>query len=566
MTNALPCSSQSYCLVIPVFRHFEPLRGVLAALAPLGLPCVLVDDGNPVPLEEALNDVISRHPWVHVIRSSSNQGKGAAVRTGIFWAAKKGHSHALTLDADGQHDPRDIPRALALSKAHPESLLLAKPVFSEDAPWGRRWGRLLTSFWTWIETLSFDIGDSLFGFRCYPIAPVRQLLTQEPCGNRMDFDPEIVVRLHWAGVPVVNFNTNVQYPPGGVSNFRLVKDNGTLILLHTRLCFGMLRRWFSGQIHFGGQRPASEQGWRHVRERGARVGMLFTAWAYRWGGRGLAEIILWFVVTYFFVTSRSAREASRHYWARVTLSQGNAKKPSLKTVHGHFMDFAKTSLDRFDVWTGGTHRYRYEFKGREHLDRLVSGQRGALLFGAHMGNSDVLRALLDPSKATVHFLTDQRGSQKFFSVLRRFAPRVADGASAYNADRPENILELKAAVDRGEFVGLLADRIVSESGRGARRVLRVPFFNQEASFPQAPFLFASKVGCPVLFISGMRRRRWEYELIVEPLFDRIELPDEPGRERDDRLRYYLRQYAQKLESLCVTYPTQWFNFYDFWRA
>ena len=254
MSSPVQTASPRFCIVIPVFQHVEPVAAVLSSLDNSGLPCVLVDDGNPIPISEALRVTLSTRPWTQVIRLPRNTGKGAASIAGFVWAAERGYSHTILLDADGQHDVLDLPKVLNLARANPNALLLGRPLFDKNAPWGRRWGRLLTCVWTWIETLSFDIGDSLFGFRCYPLAPVLKLTEKVSFGQRMSFDPEIAVRLYWAGVPVVNFVTNVRYPVKGISNFRLWQDNGALTLMHTRLFFGMLRRWWAGEILFGGHR------------------------------------------------------------------------------------------------------------------------------------------------------------------------------------------------------------------------------------------------------------------------------------------------------------------------
>ena len=215
-------------------------------------------------------------------------GKGAASLAGFRWAAEHGYSHTILLDADGQHNVLDIPRVLNLSRANPDALILGRPLFDQNAPWSRRWGRLLTSAWTWVETLSFDIGDPLYGFRCYPLAPVLRLVDKVSFGLRMDFDPEIAVRLYWAGVPVVNFETNVCYPPQGVSNFHLWRDNGAITWMHTRLFFGMIRQLVTGKIRWGGPVKTKETNvtvgeegplWRKGRERGAFIGMFLTVWA-----------------------------------------------------------------------------------------------------------------------------------------------------------------------------------------------------------------------------------------------------------------------------------------------
>ncbi|MBL8024187.1 MAG: hypothetical protein JNK54_07920 [Elusimicrobia bacterium] len=306
--------------------------------------------------------------------------------------------------------------------------------------------------------------------------------------------------------------------------------------------------------------------WRENRERGALIGILVTAWAYRLLGRTVAESILWFVVTYFFLTSKSSRQASFQFLRQMREFQNLNRAPKWTDVHRHFIDFAKTSLDRMDVWTGNTSRYGYTFQGKEHLEQLVSSSQGALLFGAHFGNSDVLRALPIPPETKVHFLTDQRGSKNFFSVLKRFCPRMLDGVHEYDPQRPEMVLSLKEAIERGEFVGLMADRIVSDQSRRSPRILRIPFLGKSAIFPEAPFLFSVLLGCPILFIAGLRQTRWKYELVVDPIGHPVGWGDAPRKERDEVIYQLASSYAKKLEKYCVRYPSQWFNFFDFWRT
>jgi hypothetical protein len=164
------------------------------------------------------------------------------VKAGLLQIYERGYSHALQIDADGQHDTWDIPRFLAEAEAYPRALVLGKPVFGEDAPVSRRLGRKISQFWVWVETLSLAIGDPLFGFRVYPVSTVVAFIQQKCLGSRMDFDPEIAVRLYWAGIPIRNVETTVIYPPHGNSHFQLVRDNVLLSWLHTRLVFGMLCR------------------------------------------------------------------------------------------------------------------------------------------------------------------------------------------------------------------------------------------------------------------------------------------------------------------------------------
>jgi len=235
-------ASPRFCVIIPAYRHRDPLPGVLGRLEPLGLPCYLVDDGNDVPLKDALAAELSTRPWVTVIRLAEHGGKGAACIAGGRAACSAGFTHGIFIDADGQHETRNIPAILALARRHPEAMILGRPVFDRSAPLKRRIGRIVSNAWVWIETLSFEIQDSLCGFRCLPLGPLLKVAAGVQLGRRLDFDPDIAVRLFWQGVPVVNFDTPIRYPADGISNFHLLRDNGALFCLHTRLFFGMLLR------------------------------------------------------------------------------------------------------------------------------------------------------------------------------------------------------------------------------------------------------------------------------------------------------------------------------------
>jgi len=153
-----------------------------------------------------------------------------------------GYSHALQIDADGQHDVRDIPAFLAASVAQPDSVICGCPVYDASVPKGRLYGRYLTHVWVWINTLSFDIKDSMCGFRVYPLEPTVALIDATAIGRRMDFDVEVLVRLYWRGVGVVNQPTHVSYPSDGISHFRVWLDNVLISRMHTQLFFGMLLR------------------------------------------------------------------------------------------------------------------------------------------------------------------------------------------------------------------------------------------------------------------------------------------------------------------------------------
>jgi glycosyltransferase involved in cell wall biosynthesis len=230
------------CILIPIYNHKDTIAHVLTHVADYRLPCIVVNDGSDHATRQVLEEQSKAQPWVQVVHRPRNGGKGEAVKTGLLYAEERGYSHALQIDADGQHNAADIPRFLAEAEAYPHALVLGKPLFGKDAPKARRLGRKLSQFCVWVETLSLTIGDPLVGFRVYPVPTVVACVRNQRLGSRMDFDPEIAVRLYWAGVPIRNVVTPVTHPKGGCSHFRMVRDNVLLSWLHTRLCFGMFWR------------------------------------------------------------------------------------------------------------------------------------------------------------------------------------------------------------------------------------------------------------------------------------------------------------------------------------
>lgn len=241
------CSSGRQVLdpvaVVPVYDHPATIAAVVDGLLAHGLPCILVDDGSGAECAGVLDALAAQHgARVQLVRLPHNQGKGAAVVAGFRAAAARGHTHVLQIDADGQHDVADVPLFLAQARLRPDAVICGCPVYDESVPRGRLYGRYATHVWVWINTLSLDIRDSMCGFRVYPLAPLLPLLAAASVGRRMDFDSDIMVRLHWRGVAVVNQPTRVTYPRDGVSHFRLWRDNVQISAMHARLFLGMLVR------------------------------------------------------------------------------------------------------------------------------------------------------------------------------------------------------------------------------------------------------------------------------------------------------------------------------------
>lgn len=239
MSNAKPI------VLIPSYNPGPKVYDTVRAARSQWTPVWVVVDGSTDGSGERLEAMAASDPGLRVIRLPENQGKGAAVLAGITLAQAEGYTHALTMDSDGQHPADLIPRFMAAAQAQPECMVLGVPVFDADAPALRVKGRRVSNWWANLETLWMGIGDSLYGFRVYPIEPLRRVMTGQTWMRRFDFDPEATVRLCWIGVRPVNLPAPVRYfraDEGGVSHFNYLRDNVLLTWMHTRLFVGFLLR------------------------------------------------------------------------------------------------------------------------------------------------------------------------------------------------------------------------------------------------------------------------------------------------------------------------------------
>nr|WP_300314507.1 glycosyltransferase family 2 protein [Halomonas sp.] len=236
----LPMTDLHPCALIPVYDHPETIAAVCDRLSALDLPVILVDDGCSAPCRHELERLAAQGH--HLVRHASNRGKGAAVRSGLTEAQRLGYTHALQVDADGQHHADDLP-AFIESMAHaPQTLLAGYACYDESVPKVRHYGRYATHVWVWINTLSCHIRDTMCGVRLYPVAQVNALLAQHPCGERMTFDTEVLVRWYWSGGNIENLPVRVHYPEDGISHYHVWRDNLQISRMHARLFFAMLPR------------------------------------------------------------------------------------------------------------------------------------------------------------------------------------------------------------------------------------------------------------------------------------------------------------------------------------
>lgn len=232
--------------IIPHYNHSGTVGAVASKLMELGLPVLIVDDGSATDQVAELKRLESELS-LQIYYCPQNSGKGAAMKIGFQEAFKQGFSHALQVDADGQHNLSDSLIMLEQARKQPNAVVCGKPVYGEDAPKARLYGRKITNFWIAVNTLSMDIPDGMCGFRIYPLQETVKLLENEFIGERMDFDIEIIVKLHWQQLPMIWVDTPVKYEQGGISHFRGWADNWVISKMHTKLFWLMVWRKLTGR-------------------------------------------------------------------------------------------------------------------------------------------------------------------------------------------------------------------------------------------------------------------------------------------------------------------------------
>ena len=231
-----------YSIVIPVYNHPHYLADLVQHLEQFQFPIILVNDGSHAECTAILRKLDQQFDQVSLIEHVENKGKGQAVITGLRYAAHIGMTHALQLDADGQHHWDDVAKFFQLSQQQPEAVVIGQPIFDASVPKKRLYGRYITHFWVWVNSLSFDIKDSMCGFRIYPLDTTIAVLNKAKFQPRMGFDSEILVRLKWEDVPFINIPTPVIYPEHGISHFDAWRDNIGISKAHATLFIEMLKR------------------------------------------------------------------------------------------------------------------------------------------------------------------------------------------------------------------------------------------------------------------------------------------------------------------------------------
>jgi len=306
---------------------------------------------------------------------------------------------------------------------------------------------------------------------------------------------------------------------------------------------------------------SGHQRWVEMAEVGTTWALRFAGWFHRHFGRGPSLVLVALSAGYFWLRNGAARRASAAYLRHLEAAAGGPGASRLRRVGWamrHFYEIALCVYDRIVVWGGGIDTFTLEHDGSGRIFDLAKTGRGGLLLGAHLGNLDMLGFIARSHDLRVNVVAFFANAERINSFLESFG---GDRLRLIHLE-PGSLnaaLDIRAAIDRGEFVAVMADR---RSPGSSERDAQVKFLGSEARFPLGPFRLAATLGCPVYFAACVRTANARYTTIMRPIGSGRRV--ERGR-RDERAHELLARYVALLEEMCLRYPLQWFNFFDFWE-
>jgi predicted LPLAT superfamily acyltransferase len=527
-------------VLIPTKDNVGTIGSVVTRARAHGLPVYVVDDGSTDGSGDA-----ARAAGAELLTHPRNMGKGAALLSGMRAAARAGHTHAICLDADGQHDPDDIPRFAAAIAKEPVAIYAGLRDLS-TAPPISRFGRRFSNFWIRVET-GWWVADSQCGFRAYPIAPVLALGLG---GGRYELEVEVLSRALWAGVPVRDLVCNVYYPPESerVTSFRPFLDNARISWMNALLVVERILwppRWVL--------RLRAAEAWTG-RSRGTLLGWRFLLASLRFAGRGAAYALTTGLAAWYVAFAPAARRGLEPY--RVRALSGRS---SVRASFAIFRSFAHALIDRLAFAQQGPAAFRYVREGEEHLLGAFTAPAGAILLSAHIGNIEVAAGPSGNAERLkkLHVLRFEAAGDHGRALIAEMPEAWRPKVIAVNRGDGFSTLTVLRALREGTVVAMLGDRLVDE------RTVTVDFLGAPCQLPAGPWLLAALARVPVIVVGAFKEGRDTYRVIAMPpmscVFDR-------ARPRDEQIQAWAQTYADALAGFVARYPTQFYNFHDVWAG
>jgi len=303
--------------------------------------------------------------------------------------------------------------------------------------------------------------------------------------------------------------------------------------------------------------------WARRVERGTLLALRFARFLYRALGRRARRLLLWPIAVYFFVSSPLERRVSREWLEAVwNTPAGRAtlrERPGFRATLCHMHAFAVNIFDRMVLWAGETDSFSIAHRGGEALLALAREGRGAILVGAHLGSFDMLRLISRQYGLRVNVLMYTDRSEQLTSFFASLGGGSLVRVIRLDPASVQSAFEIKACLARGEFVGILADRV---HPGGRERPVETLFVGRRTAFPLSPFLLGVVLGAPMFLSLCTSTGDGRYFAVTEPIFAGGSVP---RAEREKFAREALETWVRKFESHCLGSPLQWFNWYDFFR-
>ncbi|MCX6129640.1 MAG: glycosyltransferase [Proteobacteria bacterium] len=532
-------NTESMLIVVPVYNHAATLRQVLINLQRLQLPILVVNDGS----QDQINEIRLEFSTIPFLDHSKNLGKGAAIHTGMRYAEQHGFEAILTFDADGQHLPSDIPVLRQAAEQNPKVLIIGARDFASEAsgavPGSSKFGRIFSNFWIWVETGHW-LADTQSGLRVYP---VDLNLLDSVKGRRYSFEIEVITKALWSGMTVTCTPVKVYYPPKEqrVSHFHAFKDNLRLSRTHTWLCCLRILKIIG--LYRNPQLKKSRQ---HELK-----GMGFSAWIIRSLGPKVAYCLLIFPVLTSFLFRSVERQALVQFYSKVR-PQWNLSRMYWAVLQNYAM-FAASIIDRINSKGIQLVPVGEEQVWKNFLVQAVP--QGSIMLGAHFGDWMLIaRKLQTGLTGVMGIVMDPLVTPDFFrEMVRKLDGRlkIIDPKS----DTLSFALQIKEILDDGGRVAFLVDRLPNHTKAAS---LASDFFGQSTQWLRSPFLLATRLKVPVLFICATKEKfhpSANYQVSYKKLWDGL------GPMAETQL---LDRYTRSLESEVKRAPQHWFNFFPFW--
>ncbi len=531
-------------VVVPSKDNVDTIAEVATACTAHGVPVLVVDDG----CVDGTGDAARAVPGVTVLVHPHNMGKGAALNTAFHHAWNAGHTHAICLDADGQHDAADIPAFVERCRTDPWAIHAGVRDMS-TAPGRSQFGMNFSNWWTWAET-GHRLGDTQCGFRAYPLEPVLSLGLGD---GRYEWEVEVLVRSLWQGVAVRDIPCRVFYPPEEerVSSFRPFWDNVRISLLNTRLVTLRIL-WPPTWIN---RVPPPGGTWR-----GQHLGTLW-GWSFfiamiRVFGRGPTHAAMVVMSAFYLLFAKPHRDGVLAYLRRAQAA-GLPVKAGWMDAWRIFHAFACSIVDRFVLLVRGPDAFRIVHEDTATAKTTLESS-GAIFLTAHMGNPDLGATALQTVEyqRPVNVLQYTAGDDPYMILLKRYLPEgQAPKVISLNAGEDLASLEVIRALRRGEIVAIKGDRVVDE------RTVEVELLGATVELPTGPFLLAALAKAPLFVLGCFHEGGGAYRVIAgEPW----ELRFTSRKERQADLQRWTQRFATQLEVWAKRYPHQWYNFHDPW--